>query len=109
MLRTRIGLFLVVGLWSGGIVGGNMLAGVPAAAAVRPMSRRAAGAGPLPDGLSPRIGLWIVLSRWSRALRRAVGAGHWQTWLLFLNGGPFGVKDPQFDMDVAFYVFDCPF
>lgn len=36
-------------------------------------------------------------------------AGEWNSWLLFTNGGDFGVKDPQFDTDIGFYVFKLPF
>jgi uncharacterized membrane protein (UPF0182 family) len=35
-------------------------------------------------------------------------AARWETWLLFLNGSSFGQKDPVFDRDVSFYVFDLP-
>ncbi len=45
-------------------------------------------------------------------LALAVGAGtssQWQHWLLFVNGGKFGIKDPQFGRDVGFYVFRLPF
>jgi len=34
---------------------------------------------------------------------------HWKEWLLFRHGGNFGVRDPQFDMDVGFFVFQLPF
>ncbi|MBA2565759.1 MAG: UPF0182 family protein [Gemmatimonadetes bacterium] len=34
---------------------------------------------------------------------------HWARWLLFLHPTPFGVRDPVFDRDVAFYVFQLPF
>ncbi len=40
------------------------------------------------------------------------GAGvsaQWEDWLLFVNGGDFGIKDPQFGRDVGFYVFKLPF
>jgi uncharacterized membrane protein (UPF0182 family) len=40
------------------------------------------------------------------------GAGvssQWEEWLLFRNGGSFGIKDPQFGRDIGFYVFDLPF
>ena len=37
------------------------------------------------------------------------GAGDWRTWLLFANRVPFGVKDPQFHLDISFFVFDYPF
>ncbi len=36
-------------------------------------------------------------------------AGSWRTWLLFANRTPFGVKDPQFHLDLSFFVFDYPF
>ncbi len=39
-----------------------------------------------------------------------VGAsGQWDSWLLFRNGGSFGVKDPVHNTDVGFYVFKLPF
>jgi len=44
------------------------------------------------------------------ALIAATGAlGQWRNYLLFMNGGSFGVSDPQFHKDVGFYVFDLPF
>ncbi len=36
-------------------------------------------------------------------------AGSWRTWLLFANRTSFGVKDPQFHLDISFFVFDYPF
>jgi uncharacterized membrane protein (UPF0182 family) len=36
-------------------------------------------------------------------------AGSWRTWLLFANRTSFGRKDPQFHMDISFFVFDYPF
>lgn len=36
-------------------------------------------------------------------------AAHWQDWILFRNRVDFGIKDPQFDTDVGFYVFQLPF
>nr|WP_281496776.1 UPF0182 family protein [Ornithinimicrobium sp. F0845] len=35
-------------------------------------------------------------------------AAQWQTLLLFLNRQPFGVNDPQFNIDVGFFVFTMP-
>ncbi|MBU0491001.1 MAG: UPF0182 family protein [Chloroflexi bacterium] len=32
----------------------------------------------------------------------------WLAWLRFLNQAPFGVTDPIFGRDIAFYVFDMP-
>lgn len=33
----------------------------------------------------------------------------WRDWLLFRNSQQFGVQDPQFGVDVSFYVFELPF
>ncbi|MGI5127735.1 UPF0182 family protein [Pseudonocardia sp. CA-107938] len=35
--------------------------------------------------------------------------GDWEVVLQFLNSSPFGIKDPQFGLDVGFYAFDLPF
>lgn len=36
-------------------------------------------------------------------------ASQWQTALLFINSMPFGATDPQWKMDVSFFVFTLPF
>ena len=36
------------------------------------------------------------------------GSGQWRQFLLWRNGAPFGTKDPYFNKDVGFYVFDLP-
>ena len=33
---------------------------------------------------------------------------NWSTWQLWFNGGSFGVKDPQFGKDIAFFAWDYP-
>ncbi len=35
-------------------------------------------------------------------------AGQWQTVLLGINAQPFGVADPEFSVDIGFYVFTLP-
>ena len=56
-----------------------------------------------------RVALRTVVS-FLLALAVGVGAsGQWQHWLLFMNGGKFGVKDPQFHRDIGFFVFRLPF
>ncbi|MFV2038759.1 MAG: UPF0182 family protein [Acidimicrobiales bacterium] len=39
----------------------------------------------------------------------ASAGGRWQDWILFRNGGDFGLKDAQFNTDIGFYVFELPF
>lgn len=36
-------------------------------------------------------------------------SAEWQSWILFTNGGSFGVTDPQFHRDIGFFVFKLPF
>src|SRR5262245_28765626 len=36
-------------------------------------------------------------------------SSEWNSWILFTNGGNFGVEDPQFHNDIGFYVFRLPF
>ena len=36
-------------------------------------------------------------------------SGEWGTYLLWRNATPFGIKDPQFGLDLSFYTFTLPF
>jgi uncharacterized protein len=60
--------------------------------------------------VAPRARLVRTIVAAVVALLAASGAiGQWHNFLLFLNGGNFGVTDPQFHKDVGFYVFELPF
>ena len=37
-----------------------------------------------------------------------IAAGRWDVVLRFLNSEPFGIRDPQFNRDIGFYVFELP-
>ena len=110
LLRTKIWLFLLFGVAVGAFVGGNLYLGFR----LRPMMRANSPEQHALERyrmlLSPRIGLWIGLVAGLIGLFAGLsGQGHWQQWMLFQNGGPFGVQDPQFGTDVGFYIFDYPF
>ncbi|WP_067716112.1 UPF0182 family protein [Nocardia yamanashiensis] len=51
------------------------------------------------------IGIPLVIG----VLSGLVAQSSWVTVQMFLHGGSFGVKDPQFNIDVGFYAFDLPF
>ncbi len=56
------------------------------------------------------IGLLILLG--SVVLAGMVGlegATHWEEYLMYMNGTPFGKTDPLFSLDIGFYVFQLPF
>ena len=63
----------------------------------------------IPDA-SRAITLVLVVAVLFLALISAgAWSGAWETILLFVNGGSFGVTDPNFNRDVGFYIFDLPF
>ena len=54
-----------------------------------------------------RIAVWavpVVLG----LLAGSGSMGAWRTFLLWANREPFGIKDPQFGLDVGFFVFTLP-
>ncbi|HVM41372.1 MAG TPA: UPF0182 family protein [Acidimicrobiia bacterium] len=60
------------------------------------------------------IGPYAGRVRIGVALLFAIIAGggvsaRWHDWILFRNRVDFGIRDPQFDTDVGFYVFQLPF
>jgi uncharacterized protein len=58
----------------------------------------------------PYSGRVYIALAFIMALIAASGTiGEWQNWILFLHGGNFGIKDPQFGKDIGFYVFKLPF
>jgi uncharacterized membrane protein (UPF0182 family) len=50
-------------------------------------------------GIAAFFGVLLALSSTSQ----------WQNWLLFRHSRSFGVSDPQFGVDVGFYMFELPF
>ncbi|MGH9214194.1 MAG: UPF0182 family protein [Acidimicrobiales bacterium] len=62
------------------------------------------------DLVAGRMGRVRVAVAGLLALIAGSGAsGEWNSWILFTNGGDFGIDDPQFGWDVGFYVFRLPF
>ena len=52
----------------------------------------------------------LLLAALVLSLFQGAGArGRWEEALLFLSGVPFGVDDPLFGKDLAFYIFRLPF
>ncbi|MFC0031315.1 UPF0182 family protein [Micromonospora chaiyaphumensis] len=110
VLATRLLLFLVIGLGMGVIVAGNLWLAYRLRPQLRPHSAEQATLERYRMLLSPRLGTWIALASAVIGLFAGLSAqGRWSQWLLFRNGGSFGVKDPEFGVDVGFYVFQLPF
>ncbi|MBV6509640.1 MAG: hypothetical protein JJLCMIEE_02736 [Acidimicrobiales bacterium] len=60
--------------------------------------------------VAPRQGLIRGAVALIFALIAGVGvSSQWNDWVLFRNRIDFGIEDPQFGLDVGFYVFQLPF
>ena len=96
-------LILAIVLWL------NMKLAYPADGIPEPGAIRNRNLDPYRDGISKYrkltfYGLPVVLG-----LIFAAGTGaQWRTVLMFINREPFGMKDPEFGLDVGFFVFTLP-
>ncbi|NNJ63091.1 MAG: COG1615 family transporter [Dactylosporangium sp.] len=109
-LTTRLLLFFVVGIVVGGLVAANLYLAYRVRPLLRPHSAEQHALDRYRLALLPRLGTWIALTSVVVGLFAGLSAqGRWQDWLLFVNSQPFGKTDPQFNIDISFYVFRLPF
>src|SRR3954462_11524452 len=109
-LQTRVLLFAVAGVATGGLVALSIYLAYRFRPTFRPMSLEQQNLERYRQSLEPRRTL--VLSIVGIVLGLFAGfpaQGSWDTWLTFKNSTNFGTKDPQFGLDVSFFVFDYPF
>src|SRR4051812_24149369 len=109
-LQTRALLFAVAGVATGGLVALAIYLAYRFRPTFRPMSLEQQNLERYRQSLEPRRTL--VLSVVGVILGLFAGftaQGSWDTWLTFKNSTNFGTKDPQFGLDVSFFVFDYPF
>ena len=110
MIWTRITLFVIFGVVVGGVVGGSMYLAYRVRPFVRPRTSEQEALDRYRDLLGGRVGRWIAAITVIVGLfAGASGQGAWQMWMLFTNGGSFGATDPQFHIDIGYYVFAYPF
>src|SRR3954468_6471494 len=109
-LQTRALLFAVAGVATGGLVATAIWLAYRFRRPFRAVSLEQKNLARYRRWLAPRRGL--VLTAVAVVLGLFAGftaQGSWQKWLTFRNSTSFGVKDPQFKLDVSFFVFDYPF
>ncbi len=110
VLVTRIALFVVIGLAMAVLVGGNLWLAYRLRPMLRPHSPEQVTLERYRMVLTPRIGAWITAAAAVIGLFAGLSAqDRWSQWLLFRNAQDFGIKDPEFGIDVGFYVFELPF
>ncbi|MEU3045857.1 UPF0182 family protein [Streptomyces sp. NPDC006984] len=108
-LWTKVGLFAVFGLLMAVVVGLNIWLAYRLRPPLSAMSLEQQSLDRYRMGIAP-YKKWVLLGVTALVglIAGASATGQWRTWLMWVNGVPFGEKDPQFSMDVAFYAFDLP-
>ncbi|MFC4106926.1 UPF0182 family protein [Micromonospora zhanjiangensis] len=110
VLVTKLALFGAVGAGVALVVGGNLWLAYRLRPLLRPHSAEQATLERYRILIAPRIRTWLLLVAVLVGLFAGLSAqGRWGQWMLFRNGGDFGVKDPEFGVDIGFYVFQLPF
>ncbi|MFC7842385.1 UPF0182 family protein [Streptomyces sp. NPDC057382] len=108
-LWTKIGLFFVFGLLMALAVGFNIWLAHRLRPPLSAMSMEQQNLDRYRMGIAP-YKKWLLLGITALVglIAGASASGQWRTWLMWVNGVPFGQKDPQFKLDVSFYAFDLP-
>ncbi|HVE30178.1 MAG TPA: UPF0182 family protein, partial [Mycobacteriales bacterium] len=109
-LRTRVLLFFLFGALMAAIIATNLIIAYRFRPPFRPMSLEQQNLERYRSALEPRrklivIGVSVVLGIFTGITAQA----QWQTWLEWRNGTQFGIKDPQFGIDISYYTFTYPF
>ncbi|MFJ9307131.1 UPF0182 family membrane protein [Streptomyces cyaneofuscatus] len=108
-LWTKIGLFLVFGVLMALAIGVNIWLAHRLRPPLSAMSLEQQSLDRYRMSVAP-FKKWVLLAVTALIglIAGASASGQWRTWLMYVNGVPFGTKDPQFKLDVAFYAFDLP-
>ncbi|WP_426510162.1 UPF0182 family protein [Dactylosporangium sp. McL0621] len=110
VLTTRIWMFAIFGVAVGLVIAANLYLAYRTRPLLRPHSAEQHALDRYRLFLLPHMTGWIVLVAGLIGLFSGLSAqGHWQDWMLFSNSTPFGQTDPQFHVDLSFYVFEYPF
>jgi hypothetical protein len=109
VLVTRLLLFLAVGLAMALIIAGNLYLAYRLRPLLRPHSAEQATLERYRMVIAPRLGTWIAVIGIVIGFFAGLSAqSRWKDWMLFQNSQPFGTTDPQFNVDIGFYVFEYP-
>ena len=109
-LRTRVLLFFLFGVLMAAVIAANLILAYRFRPPFRPMSLEQQNLERYRSALEPRrrlivIGVSVLLGIFTGITAQA----QWQTWLEWRNGTQFGIKDPQFGIDISYYTFTYPF
>ena len=109
ILLTRAALFIVFGTIFAAVVCANVVIAYRTQPLVVPRPRRLDPVVRYREVIEPirkrllAVGFVLLL-----LAAGSVGAGHWQTFVLWRERTPFGVADAEFGKDIGFFVFEYP-
>ncbi|MFM6841432.1 MAG: UPF0182 family protein [Candidatus Planktophila sp.] len=109
VLTTKVELFLIAGLISSIVISLNIYLAYKRRPFYVPTSIELNGVERIRAQIEPII-RWVFLGLFV-AITYFAGTSatlYWKEWLLFRNATPFGVKDPQFNLDISFFAFKLP-
>ncbi|WP_322768046.1 UPF0182 family protein, partial [Frankia sp. Cr1] len=110
VLSTRILLFVLFGALMAVAVGTNLVLAYRLRPPIRPLSLEQQNLERYRVAVEPySVLILIVVSALFGIVAGVSASGRWRTWLLWLNGKPFGQRDPQFHRDISYYAFTYPF
>ena len=109
VLTTKIELFLLVGLVTSLVISLNIYIAYKRRPLYVPTSIEMSGLERLRGQIEPIrrwvfLGVVLVLTYFAGTS----GVVFWREWLLFKNATNFGIKDPQFGLDISFFAFRLP-
>jgi uncharacterized protein len=107
---TKWLLFIVTAVLMTAIIGANIWVAYRSRPKEPPSGPENQGVEAYRQAIDPhRRGVTAVLLGLIGLISGLTAASNWQTWLLFINRVPFGVKDPQFHIDLSFFINVYPF
>ena len=109
VLATKIQLFVIVGFLTSATISLNIYLAykrrplyVPTSIEISGLERLRAQVEPIRRWVF--LGIVLVLTYFAGTS----GMVFWREWMLFKNSTDFGVKDPQFGLDISFFAFRLP-
>jgi uncharacterized membrane protein (UPF0182 family) len=107
---TKWLLFVVTAVFMSGVVGLNLVVAYRLRPQDPPSGPGHQGVEAYRQAIDPhRRAVMIVVLGLIGLITGLAAASNWRTWLLFINRVPFGRQDPQFHLDISFFVFVYPF
>ena len=109
VLTTKIELFFLVGVVTSLVISLNIYLAYKRRPLYVPTSIEVSGLERLRAQVEP-IRRWVFLGivLLLTYFAGTSGTSFWREWLLFKNSTDFGVKDPQFGLDISFFAFRLP-